>query len=100
MNWDRILGRQTFHVPCTVEVEHTNEFLGAHVELAGFDPPPGDEVLVHDAPTDVPFGERVVCEREATVKRGGWLDRIWARLAAAPEITELYDISFTPRREL
>jgi len=100
MNWDRLLGRQTFRVPCTVEVEHTNEFLGAHVELNGFDPQPGDEVLVHDAPTEVPFGERIVCEREATVKRGGWFDRIWARVAAAPEITELYDISFTPRREL
>ena len=100
MNLDRLLGREHFRVPCTVEVEHTNEFLGAHVELDGFDPQPGDEVRVHDAPTNVGFGERVVCQREATVMRGGWFDRLWARVSAAPEITELYDLSFTPRRDL
>ena len=100
MMLDRLLGREVFEVPCTVEVEHTNEFLGAHVELDGFDPQPGDQVRVHDAPTEVPYGERVVQESRATVTRGGWLDRLWARVAAAPEITELYDLSFTPRREL
>lgn len=97
---NRLLGREVFEVPCTVEIEHTNEFLGAHVVLEGFEPEPGDEVRVQDAPTDVGFGEHRVFERTATVMRGGWFDRVWARVAATAEITELYDLSFTPRRTL
>jgi len=97
-NW--LTGRHAFEVPCTVEIEHTNEYLKAHVDLDGVEVGPGDEVRVHDAPTGVAFGERVVCQRRATVTRGGWLDRLWARLAAAPEMTELYDLSFTSGRKL
>lgn len=92
---DALLGRQVYQVPCTVEIEHTNEFLKAHVELDGIEVEAGDAVRVIDPPTDVGFGERIFCHRRAVVTRGGWFDRIWARVAASGEINELYDISFS-----
>lgn len=87
-------------VPCTVMIEHSNESLEAHVELEGITIEAGDQVLVHQPPTDVGFGERVVCSRRATVIRGGWIDRLWAKWRGTIELTELYDLSFTPRRQL
>ena len=91
--------RQTFDVPCTVEIEQTSETLHAHVLLDGnIDIRPGDEVLVHDAPTEVAFGERLVVRRTATVVRGGVLDRLWARIEGYLELTELYEVSFSDGR--
>ncbi|MGA2045846.1 MAG: hypothetical protein ABSG83_21060 [Roseiarcus sp.] len=95
------LRRRTFEAPCTVEIEHSPESLHAHVEIDGdFEIEPGDQVLVHDAPTDVPYGERVVVRRTATVIRAGLLERIWTRLSGNFELTELYDVSFSERRRL
>jgi hypothetical protein len=87
-------------VPCTVTIVHSNESLEAHVELDGIQVRAGDQVLVHAAPTDVAFGESVECRRQATVVRGNWIDRLWARWRGAIEINELYDLSFTSRRRL
>lgn len=92
--------RRTLAVPCTVEVEHTSEFLHAHVVLEGVNVGPGDEVRVINAPTEVAFGERVVCQRRAMVTRAGWLTRLWTRLAGHLELTELYEVSFSSRRRL
>ncbi len=95
------LFRQTVDdVPCTVTVIHSNESLEAHVDLQGVQVSAGDQVLVHGAPTDIAFGEQVMCRRTATIIRGGWLDRVWAHWRGAIEITELYDLSFTSRRRL
>lgn len=87
-----------FDVPCTVEVEHTSDSLHAHVELDGVEVEPGDTVTVHDAPTQVAFGEKIVCRRIATVVRAGPLQRAWTRLASRLELTELYEVSFSHRR--
>ncbi len=93
-------GRETFEVPCTVEVEHTADSLHAYVELDGdVSIGPGDEVIVHGDPIKPAFGEKIVERRKATVKRANWLGRITAR-AAGLELTELYEVSFTPRRKL
>jgi hypothetical protein len=90
-----------FEAPCTVEIEHSPESLHAHVELDGdIEIEPGDQVLVHDAPTDVPFGETLVVRRTATIIRAGLAERLWTRLAGNFELTELYDVSFTERRRL
>jgi hypothetical protein len=97
---DVLMGRRIYQVPCTVEIEHTNEFLKAHVELEGIEVEAGDAVRVIDPPTDVGFGDRIFCHRQATVTRGGWFDRLWARVAASGELNELYDISFTSGRRL
>lgn len=93
-------GRETFEVPCTVEVEHTADSLHAYVELDGdIDIGPGDEVVVQGDPIRPLFGEKIVERRKAIVKRANWLGRITAR-AAGLELTDLYEVSFTPRRKL
>jgi hypothetical protein len=93
---------RTVQVPCTVEVEHSDESLHAHVALDG-DPVirPGDEVQVHGDPIHVAFGERRTFRRMATLRRASFLERAWTRAAAGFfELNELYEVSFTPRRTL
>lgn len=91
--------RRSFDVPCTVEIEQTSETLHAHVVLDGdIQIRAGDEVMVHDAPTQVAFGERLVVRRTATVIRGGLSDRLWARIEGYLELTELYEVSFSDGR--
>ena len=97
MTWSG--SRKSFDVPCTVEIEQTSETLHAHVILDGdIDIRPGDEVRVHDAPTGVEFGQRLVVRRTATVVRGGPLDRLRARIEGYLELTELYEVSFSDGR--
>ncbi len=97
MNW--MAGRRSFEVPCTVEIEQTSETLHAHVVLnSNIEIQPGDEVTVHDAPTSVKFGERLVVQRMATVVRAGPLERLRARLEGYLELTELYEVSFSDGR--
>lgn len=92
---------KSFETPCTLDIEHTAESLHAHVELdGGVRIQPGDKVLVQGERIYVPFGERAVLRRTATVIRAGWLDRLWVRLRARLELTELYDVSFTSGRKL
>ena len=96
MSWS---SRKSFDVPCTVEIEQTSETLHAHVMLDGdIDIRPGDEVLVHDAPTQVAFGERLLVRRTATVVRGNALDRLRAKIEGYLELTELYEVSFSDGR--
>lgn len=90
--------RRTVEVPCTVDIEHTIDHLHAHVELQGYDPQPGDRVIVHGAPTDVPFGERIVVSRRATVTTGNWLDFLTAKVGGFFEITELFEVGFSEGR--
>ena len=93
-----LFSRASFDTPCRIEVEHSDEFLCAHVELAGnVAINPGDEVRVHGAPIDVPFGERRVFERTATVERAGPIERLWTKLLGHFEMAELYEVSFSDR---
>jgi hypothetical protein len=85
-------------VPCTIDIAQTVESLHAHVELQGIDVEPGDSVLVHGAPTSVGYGERLVCDRQATVTRASWLGRLWTRATSRFELTLLYEVSFSPGR--
>jgi uncharacterized Zn finger protein len=96
-----LLTRERIEIPCTVEVSHTFESLHAHVELSdGLKVRPGDEVIVHGAPIRVPYGERVVINRRATVIRANWLERTWTRLTGDLEFMELCEFSFSEKREL
>jgi hypothetical protein len=90
--------RQVVEVPCTVDLEQTTESLHAYVELHGIDIRPGDEVIVHDPPAMVGFGERLTCERRATVVRAGQVQSLMARVAGYLELTELYEVSFSNGR--
>ena len=93
-----LLARRTVEVPCTVDIEHSVDSLHAYVDLEGIEVGPGDKVTVHDAPTAVAFGERVVVRRRATVVQANGLDRLWAKVTGYLELTELYEVSFTPGR--
>lgn len=93
--------RRTTDTQCTIEIEHSEDALHAHVELdEEFDLQPGDRVRVRGAPIRVSFGERVTLRRPATVERAGWVERQWTRFTARFELAELYEVSFTPRRSL
>jgi hypothetical protein len=99
MSVEWIVGR-SFEVPCTIEIEHTLESLHAYVELDGVDILPGDVVRVHDAPSIVPFGERIVRRSHATVTRAGVLARTVAHIKGYLELTELYEVGFSNGRAL
>jgi hypothetical protein len=91
----RLFGaRETIEVPCTVELENTAEFLQANVSLQGVVAEFGDRVLVHDAPTSVPFGAHEFFERRATLTRANAIDRLLAKASAYLELTELYEVGF------
>ena len=93
--------RTTATVPCTIEIENTFESLHAHVELHGAAPvEAGDEVLVHGDMIRVPYGQKVVLQRQATVTRANGLQRMLTILAAHFELTELYEVSFSSGRKL
>lgn len=81
---------------CTIRIENTFESLHAHVELTGgIAIEPGDEVVVHGAPIQVPYGERALIERTATVIKAGWLERTWTRWTGDLEFMELCEFSFS-----
>lgn len=85
-------------VPCTVEVSHTFESLHAHVVLPeGIDAEPGDAIIVHGRPIQVPYGETASIAREATIVRATWPERIWTRLTGDLEFMELCEFSFSER---
>jgi hypothetical protein len=94
-----LTGRQPVEVPCTIDIENTLDSLHAYVELQGVEVGPGDEVRVLDAPTEIPpYGERIVCERRASVVKASWFGRLWTHLTAPFELTELYEVGFSSWR--
>ncbi|MBC7496128.1 MAG: hypothetical protein H7243_03070 [Sphingomonadaceae bacterium] len=85
-------------LPCTVEVEHSDESLHAHVALDGNpDIGPGDRVRVHGAAIRIAFGEKISVRRAATLTRAGVLLRAWTRFVGHFGMAELYEVSFTGR---
>ena len=96
-----LIGRRRVDVPCTVEIVNTFDALGAHVRLgAGMSVEPGDEVLVHGAPVEVPYGQTAVFERRATVTKASALERFWTRLTGDLEFMELCEFSFSEKGKL
>jgi len=93
-----IAAHRSIELPCTVDLEQTTESLHAYVDIEGIEIRPGDTVIVHDAPTNVAFGERLLCSRRATVVRAGLFGNIVARLKGYIELTELYEVSFSDGR--
>jgi len=94
-----LLGREKLEVPCTIDLENSLDSLHAYVELQGVEVGPGDEVLVQNAPTEIPpYGNRVVYERRATLVRATWLGRAWTYLSSRFELTELYEVGFSSWR--
>lgn len=84
--------------PCTVEMANTSYDFYAHVELQDNSIGPGDQVLVHNAPTRIGYGQHIKVDREATISRAGWLSRFWTKFIARFELTTLYEVSFSTMR--
>ena len=91
--------RTSFDTPCRIEVEHSDENLCAHVELAhGVTINPGDRVRVHGEPIAIAFGSARVFERLATIERAGPIERLWTKMLGHFEMHELYEVSFSDRK--
>ncbi len=97
----RVGYRDISGLACTVDAAQLPHTLHAHVE---FDEDvaiqPGDCVLLHGGDLPVSFGDQTIEHREATISRAGWLRRIWTRMTDIFRVTELYEVSFSPRRRL
>ena len=75
---------------------NTFEALHAHVRFKhGATVGPGDEVIVHGKPIEVPYGEIQTFERKATIKHAGTLERLWTRATGDFEFMELCEFSFS-----
>lgn len=85
-------------VPCRVELAHTADDCYAHVILHGVEVGPGDEVLVHNPPTRIAWGERYAVDRKATVSRASWWERLKTYALSRFELDLLYEVSFSERR--
>lgn len=89
----------TLRVPCRILAENTNDYLAAHVLLGGgIDPEPGDAVCVDGADVVLAYGDRMIERREATVTRANPIVRAWTKFIAIFEITGLYEVSFSGRK--
>ena len=98
MNTVFALMRRQEVVDCTVEINNTFEALGAHLRFDnGIIVHPGDEVLVHGAPVQIPYGECQSFRRKATITRAGALERAWTRATGDFDMMELCEFSFTER---
>jgi hypothetical protein len=95
----RLFTRETWETGCTIAVEHSADALHAHVELDGdVAIGPGDQVRVHGAPVQLPFGEAITLRRRATISRAGLMAQWWTKLRANLDLTELYEITFTSEK--
>ena len=91
-----LFGTRNVEVACTLEIENTFDALHAHVRLdGGVVVNPGDEVLVHGEPVQVPFGESRTIRRRATIRRAGAIERLWTRITGDFEFMELCEFSFS-----
>lgn len=99
MTRPRLFGPVTLDTGCTIEMAQTPDWFYAHAWLdSEVEIRPGDRVTVHGAPIRLRFGETICERRRATVQRAGLIDGLWTRLMAWFELTELYEVSFTPGR--
>jgi hypothetical protein len=89
------MSREIIELVCDIDIEQTKESFHAHAIPDGAEIGPGDVVIVHDAPTDIPFGEIYTGTRRATLFRANAVTRVWTQFASIFEITELYEVGFS-----
>lgn len=90
--------RDVISTMCTITVQHTEETLEAHVELDdGLLPKTGDRITVYGSPVQVAYGSTLKVRRDAQLVRGNVFDKAWMRLKSLFDVSELYEVSFSPR---
>lgn len=98
MNGNKGAGGDVITVPCTVDILQGVEFIHAHVDLEGYEPRAGDEILVQGAAEKLAAGETGVYQCRAIVRRAGPLGRFMAHVEGYLELTELYEVGFSAGR--
>ena len=93
---ERQRGRR-FDVLCTVEIERSFDSFHAYAVPEDVLLRPGDQVIVHGAPSRVAFGEKYSFETSATIIRAGFFMRHWTQFRSILELTELYHVGFEPK---
>ena len=88
---------RTMDVMCDVDIEKSPLSFHAHAVPDGIAIRPGDVVVVHGVPTDIGFGDRLISQCHATVTRAGPVTRMWTKITAMTELTELYEVGFLPK---
>lgn len=88
--------KQRVDLRCLIDFEQTPESLHAHAIPQDVEIWPGDEILLHDVPAMVGFGERLTGECRATLLRAGPIERLWTQFRSLFEIAELYEVGFQP----
>lgn len=88
--------RTTIPVRCLLDFEQTPESLHAHAVPQDVEIMPGDQILLHDVPAMVGFGEHLSGECRGTLIRANWFERTWTELRSIFEIGELYEVGFQP----
>jgi hypothetical protein len=84
-------------VPCTVEIERSFDSFHAYAVPEDVVLRPGDQVIVHGAPSQVAYGEKYSFETSATIIRAGFFLRHWTQFRSILELTELYHVGFEPK---
>ena len=92
-----LLGGRTVEVPCTIDIEQSFDSLHAHAIPEGVVLRPGDQVIVHNAPDHLAWGEVRSYRTTATVIRAGFFARHWTELSAIWQLAELYHCGFEPK---
>jgi hypothetical protein len=85
---------KTVEARCLLDMEKTPRSFHAYAIPLDIEIQPGDEVLLHDAPSDIAFNEQFVRECRMTVRRAGPLRRAWTRATEIFSLTELYEVGF------
>ena len=88
------IGVKRIEATCLVEIEQSFDSFHAYAVPQGVEIQPGDAVLIHDAPTQVRYGERVSRECRITVDRAGPIRRAWTRATSLFLLTDLYEVGF------
>jgi hypothetical protein len=91
-----LFSRTIDKVPCTVEVSHRFESLHAHVRFNdGSVVHPGDEVQVQGPPILAAWGEVIIEDRTAIIRRANALERLWTKMTGDFDMMELCEFSFS-----
>jgi hypothetical protein len=84
----------TVEARCILELEQTPYSFHAYAVPLDVEIRPGDEVLIHDAPSGIGFNQQLVRECRITVRRAGPLRRAWTRATEVFALTDLYEVGF------
>jgi hypothetical protein len=82
----------------SLDMANTWDDLYAHVELEGVDIGPGDAVKLHNAPVNLPYGQKRQFTGKASYFKASSFKKWFITTFSRFEITMLYEVSFSSTR--